>query len=93
MANETIKLTGLIKKTEVIPAKVTTEGEIKTPQLVRFTFEAEYSDLKDADFANLALACGHRDEVDIAIDAKQLVMAISDPNLTHETLTEVGDNA
>ena len=82
-----VNLQGHIKKIKVTQEKVNGKGDILKERQVEVTIEAEYSDITDAEYANLALAQANGDLVDITFDPRQLVMDFSD------TLTPAEDNA
>lgn len=72
-----IEIQGVIKKHETLPEKLDSEGNIKTPKRIRITMEAEYGDLTDAEFANMALASANENLIDFSLNPKQLVMEIT----------------
>ena len=73
-----VKLQGNITKIEVTQEKLNGKGDIVKERQVKITMEAEYGDIADAEFANLALSQANNDLVDITFDPRQLVMDFSD---------------
>ena len=66
----------LFKKVRVIEEKRDAQGNIREAKQVEITFNTEFDQLTDAEFANITLAQAHKTYTDVSLSPKQLVLGL-----------------